>query len=282
MSIPATKTENFTSVKHFPNLGDQISVMPALKKYYELTKTPVKFLQMADALATYYHGAVHPTIDADGRMVCCNEQGIEMMKPLFESQEYIHSYEKYSGQQVNLDFDVIRGKTFCGMPNGAIQGWITYAFPDLAFDLSQPWITLHDEDCPQGIREQVKGKILLNFTERYRENIDYFFLKKYAPDLIFAGTEREYQLFCNQWHLTIPKLVIKDYLELAHAVKAVRFTLSNQSFIWNIAEALKSPRILEVCRFAINCQPMVGERSFGFFHQTAVEYYVRRLDSELR
>ena len=104
-----------------------------------------------------------------------------------------------------MDFDVIRGKTFVNMPHGTIQGWLPIAFPDLSFDISKPWIELRDE-CPTKIRGQVAGKVILNFTERYRMKIDYFFLQQYAPDLIFAGTEGEYAQFCNQWGLTIPRL----------------------------------------------------------------------------
>ena len=179
-----------------------------------------------------------------------------------------------------MDFDVIRGKTFVNLPNGALQAWIIYAFPDLAFDLSRAWITL-DGKCPQKIKKQVSGKIILNFTERYRNQIiDYFFLKNYSNDLIFAGTEREHWLFCNRWQLNIPRLEINNFLELGYALKESRFLLANQSANWNLAEAMKTPRILEVCQYAQNCQPMVGENSYGFFHQVAIEYYFKRLYNE--
>lgn len=280
-SIPPTE-EFYTTVKHFPNLGDQIAAMPALKKYFEVTKRKIKFCQVINQEAQYYPGAQHGTIDENGKMVTMNSGLFEMMKPLMESQEYIHSYVKYDGQKIDLDFDVIRGKTFVNLPHGAIQAWIVYAFPDLAFDLSKEWITLSGK-CPEKIKKQVKGKIIINFTERYRNGlIDYFFLKNYMPDLIFAGTEREHWLFCNKWQLTIPRLEVNDFLQLAYALKESKFLLSNQSMMWNLADALKTPRILELCQYAQNCQPMVGENSFGFFHQTGVEYYVKVLSNTMK
>lgn len=271
--------ERYTVFKHSVNPGDLVGAMGAIKKYYDVTKRKAVVAQSTNLLAAYYQGATHPTLSERGEMVCCNDAMWDMLKPLVESQYYVHAFEKYTGQKVDIDFDVIRGKTFVNMPHGALASWLPLAFPDLAFDMSKPWITL-EGDCPAHIKEQVAGKAVLNFTERYRNNlIDYFFLKNYSPDLIFAGTEREHWLFCQKWQLDIPRLQVNDFLELTYALREARFFLGNQSMNWNICEAAKFPRILELCQFAANCQMMVGEDSFGFYHQTGVEYYFRTLHS---
>lgn len=268
-----------TRFKHSVNLGDLIAAMATMKRYHAVTGRKVIVSQSISTLAQYYPGAVHPTVDEDGRQVCMNNKMWEMVKPLIESQEYIHSFEKYNGQKVDIDLDVVRGKTFVNMPHGMIQGWIPLAFPDLAFDISKSWITLNGK-CPPKIKKQVQGKIIINFTERYRNQIiDYFFLKKYMTDLVFSGTEREHWLFCNQWQLSIPNLQIENFLDLGYALKECKFMLGNQSMCWNLAEALKTPRILELCNYAQNCMPMIGEYSYGFFHQVGAEYYVKVLDN---
>jgi hypothetical protein len=276
--IPTEKTGEYVArAKHSVNPGDLIAAMGAIKKYFDITKRRVIVAQSTSMQGAYYPGAVHPTVNEQGQNVCCNNAMWEMLKPLIESQEYIHSFEKYEGQKCDLDFDVIRGKTFVNLPNGAIQGWLPLAFPDLSFDLSKPWVVING-NCPKHIKKQVSGKIIINFTERYRNTIiDYFFLKNYAPDLIFAGTEREHWLFCNAWGLNIPRLEVKDFLELAYALKESRFLLSNQSLNWNLAEAMKTPRVLELCQYAQNCIHMVGEDSYGFFHQLGAEYYFRTM-----
>lgn len=269
--------ELYTTVKHSVNLGDLYAAMGAIKKYYDVTKRRVSVAQTINQVASYYQGAEHPTKNESGQPVCINLSMWEMAKPLIESQEYIHSFQKYIGQRIDLDFDVIRGKTFVNLPHGAIQGWLPLAFPDLAFDMSKAWIILNDK-CPKKILKQVKGKVVLNFTERYRNQIiDYFFLKNYAADLIFAGTEKEHWLFCNQWGLTIPRLEVDNFLELAYALRESRFSMSNQSQMWNLAEAMKTPRILEICSFAQNCQPLVGEHSYGYYHQVGAQYYFKTL-----
>lgn len=264
------------------NLGDIIAILPAIKRYYEVTKRKVILCQQIDAAAHYYAGATHPTVDANGTMVCVNKAMFDMVKPLVESQEYIQAFVPYTGQKIDLNFDVIRGQTDVGMPNGMIQSWIMYAFPDLDYDLSTTWIDF-PEVKKHPIQKQVKDKIIINFTERYRNPlIDYYFLQNYSPDLIFSGTEREHFLFCNRWNLNIPRLEINDFLEYAYVLKYSRFLLSNQSFGWNLATGLGTKRILEVCKYAPNCQPFIGSNSKGFFYNVGVEYYFRKFYNETK
>lgn len=275
--IVKPQEQNHIRILHCVNPGDLIAAMGALKKYHEVTGRKVIVCQSIDTLASYYQGAVHPTVNERNENVCCNMPMWEMLRPLIESQEYIHAFEVYHGQKIDIDFNVIRGKTFVNLPNGAIQNWVTLAFPDLAFDLSKPWIKLNGE-CPEHIKSQISRKIIINFTERYRNAIaDYFFLKKYCPDLVFAGTEKEHFLFCSRWNLDIPRLEVNDFLDLAYAIKECRFFLGNQSLNWNIADAIKKPRILEICQYAQNCIHGVGEDSYGFFHQVGLEYYFLKL-----
>ena len=265
-----------TSIKHFANIGDIIASLPACKAFYEKTGRKVIYYQMVNQLAAYYQGATHPTLSENGEMVCVNQKMFDMIKPLVEAQEYIHSFVRYEGQHIKIDFDRIRGEVFVNLPHGMIQSWIFFAWPDLAFDLSKQWVSIPEQEHP--VQEQTRNKIVINFTERYRNhNIDYFFLKEYEPDLIFAGTEREYALFTNKWNLNVPRLEVNDFLEYAYALKACRYFLGNQSFAWNLCQAMHVPRILEVCNYAANCMPFIGEDSYGFYHQTAVVYFTKVL-----
>jgi len=268
--------DNSTNIFHAVNPGDLMGAMGAMKKYYDATKRKVRVLQSITQIAAYYSGATHPTVNESGQNVCCNLPMWQMLKPLIESQYYIKSFEKYEGQRIDIDFNIIRNKTSVNLPHGALQGWIPLAYPDLDFDMSKPWIILNEE-CPKHIKEQVAGKVILNFTERYRNNmIDYFFLKNYAPDLIFAGTDKEHWLFCKQWQLTIPLLEVTDFLELAYAIKESRFIFANQSFCLNIAYAMDTPRITEICSYAQNIIHMIGEHSSGFLYQAGAEYFFRK------
>lgn len=268
---------HFLTVKHCANLGDIIAVLPAVKKYSLETGVKIKFLQVVNFPGNYYQGAVHPTVSDSGEQVTMNHAMFQMIKPLLESQDYIHSCEIFSGQLVDLDFDVIRTKIFVGLPNLMIQSWVMFAYPDLALNLAKPWVTL--PDVPNHpIKKKVKGKIIVNMTERYHsENIEYLFLREYAPELLFSGTEKEHSKFCDRWQLDIKRLEVNDFLEYAYALKYSKFILGNQSFGWNLAQAMGTPRLVELCRFAPNVQPYVGENSFGFFNQVGARWGFREL-----
>lgn len=273
----SAQQEFYTSMFHGVNPGDLIGAMGAMKAYYDATQRKVKVLQNVKTKAQYYPGAIHPTVDENGINICCNDNMFDMLVPLIESQYYIHSMEKYQGQPFDIDLNVIRGRTNVNLPNGPLQGWIPLAFPDLYFDMSKPWIIIEGE-CPDYIKEQVDGKVIINFTERYRNNmLDYFFLKNYAPDLVFAGTKGEHWAFCNHWQLSIPYLNVNNFLDLAHAIKNARFLFANQSMCLNLSYAMGTPRVFEICTFAQNIIQMVGEHNYGFIWQTGAEYYFRKL-----
>lgn len=262
-------------IKHKANSGDLIASLAGIKKFSETMNQKMVVCQQINAEAAYYEGATHPVVDDANKdqFVMVNGKMFSMLRPLLLYQDYIEDFEIYKGQNITIDLDKIRGEIFTNLPYGAIQQWVMFAYPDLATDLSKAWIKVPDK-----IDIDLSDKILINFTERYRNyTVDYFFLKKYKKYLVFAGTEKEHSIFCHKWNLKMPRLQISDFLELATAIKGCKFLLGNQSFCWNIAEALKSPRVLEVCTSAPNCQPFIGESSFGYLHQGALTYYVKYL-----
>lgn len=289
------------NVRHYCNIGDQIASLIGLKKYYELTGKKSIYCQQLDVRPRYYEGAIHPVMK-DGQQVMCNAAIWKMMVPLMKAQEYISDAQVYNGQPLGvardgevlgIDFTVIRQHIFVNLPNQAIQQWLFIAFPDIAADISKAWITVPDNvnisNCKLKYGTIVKklnpefleGKALLNFTERYRnEHMDYFYLKNYEGELIFAGTPKEHKIFCKRWGLNMPLLIVKDFLQLAYIMKKCKLLLSNQSFMWNLAEAMKVPRTLELCVGAPNCQAFIGEDSKGYLNQTGNVVYFETLMSK--
>jgi hypothetical protein len=276
--------------KHFANIGDIIASLPAVKKFYETTGRKVIYLQQLNVPAEYYANAVHPTLDESGTMVMCNQKMFDMIRPLLLSQEYIADMEVYNGQLINVDLDVIRKKIFVNLPHQAIQQWIFMAYPDLAADLSKAWVYIGEvdiSDCYFQYRtlvtsylpmDDLKDMAILNFTERYRSaDINYYFLRNHQNRLVFAGTEKEHQIFCDRWQLEIPRLIVNNFLQLAYIMKQVRFIQSNQSFMWNVAESMKTPRVVELCQHAPNVQAFIGEHSYGYLHQAGAKYYFELL-----
>lgn len=254
------------SFLHSGNSGDCLAAIPAMKEFYNKTKIkPVLYLRKG-VEAFYYEGAVHP-VKQDGKSVMLNQHMVDKLMPLLKAQSFFEDVREWTDEEIGCDLDQIR-ETNVGMPAMSINRWYFYVYPDLACDLSKPWLEVPDTET-----DFAKGKIVITRTERYlNDRIDYSFLKPYEDDLVFSGTMREYNNFCMAFDLNIKKLNVNNFLELAQAIKQSRFHITNQTMANQISTGIMHPSILEVCTFAPNCIP-IGEDRYDFLAQGGLEYY---------
>jgi hypothetical protein len=270
--------------------GDLIYVLSSIKHICEKNNTKAEIYLWLDRPCKSYDGAVHPYGN-----VGVNRYALDMLKPLVESQPYVACLKEWRGEEVKTDLDDIRGHIQVPtMPYGSITRWPGYAWPDMQTDLSMAWMW-DFKPTPGGLgagyppmevfkkREAsaAHGKILINRTSRYQNGmIHYWFLKEYAKDLVFTGLPEEHAEFCRQWEIDIPLLKVQNFLELAIALKSCRYFIGNQSMCFALAEAMKIPRLLEVCPYAPNVIPC-GRDGYDFLHQFAVEWMVKDVESPL-
>ena len=251
--------------------GDLISFMSGFNKLSCIHDKKILVYQQLNVVGASYEGAIHPYSNKDGEPVLFNEYTFKMMAPLIKSQPYIEDYLPYEGQNIDFDMDKIRQEIFTGQPKGALNRWFFYAFPEMANDLSKPWLFINGG---------MHRKIIINFTQRHRNPyINYFFLKDFQDHIVFAGLKEEHELFEKQFNLSLDYLAVNDFLELSQAIAGCRFFMGCQSFCFQLAEALKVPRILEIFPLLPNVIP-VGESAFDAYHQSAIEYYFKKLYHE--
>lgn len=269
--------------RHSVNLGDLIYSLWGLRAVARRHNAKIQLYQWLDRDAFYYDGAEHPTKTDGGKNVTMNKKMFDMVKPLIESLDFIHSFEIYDCQKVALDLDRCR-RMSVNIPYGDIRRWIMYADPELQADTSEKVIDLPsclvkslgsvvvDDD----VVDKVRCQIIANRTSRYRnEAIHYGFLQHQPLRVYFAGTMEEYAEF--QSH--VPKAVylpIRNFLELAIYINVAKVFIGNQSFCFSLAEAMKTPRVLEVCSFAPNVIPS-GPNGFDFYNQESAEWLVNEL-----
>lgn len=268
------------SYLHNCNCGDLICSLAGIREIYRKYGKKAIIYQELDVPGGYMEGLIHSVKDENGVQVTFNRKMFDMMRPLLLSQEYIEDFQVYEGQPIEIDLTVIRPgdypgrppgtiprRQFVNIPNMALPGWTMLAYPPMACDISESWIDVLDGEFDRKL-------ILINRTERYQiPKISYSFLKQYS-DLVFTGTEIEHGKFCKEFDLDIPRLEVDNFLDLAQAMKNCRFFIGNQSFPWNLANAMGTPRILEMYYQAPNCQPFVGKDNYGFLQQVPFEYYV--------
>lgn len=262
------------SILHSFPAGDLLSILPGLKQVSKDSGCKWIIYQRVNqpyGVHGAYLNAKYSIFDDEGEPVTMNMPVFNALSPLLLAQDYIAEFKVWDGEQTDFDLNLIRENPTT-MPAGNINRWPMYIWPDMACDLSQPWLTIPDK-----IDERIIGKILINRTERYNNIlISYNFLKKYADKVMFVGLTNEHEVFCKQNKLDIPRLYAYDYLEIAIALKSCKVYLGGQSSLFQCAEGLKIPRVLEVC----NSIPNVigsGPGFYDFLTQKALEYYVDRL-----
>lgn len=267
--------EQVTMFIHQGSIGDVWASIPSMREYHRKTNKKIVLYLVNGIKAFYYEGATHPTVDEAGSMVMLNETVINMMIPLFKAQPFIHDVKIWGNQPYHVDLGKIRD-TFVNMPYGDLRRWYFIVYPDTSCDISKKYIDLPETDV-----DYAKDKILITRSERYNNpDINYKFIKKYEQDVLFCGTELEYVIFKIKYGLNIERLVINNFLELAHALNQCKFHISNQTQAFQISEGLKTPRVVELCKYAPNVQP-IGENAFEFYSQNALEHHVKILNGDI-
>jgi hypothetical protein len=264
---------NVITFRVYGNLGDTIYCLAGMRAVCDKLNATAILYTALDIPADYYDGAKHETTDKTGRQVMMSEYTFNMIKPLVVAQDFIEDYRIWKGEKVTVDLTRMH-REFVNMPNGNIAHWCAYLFPDMWADLSKPWL---DVPYSEEIDRDFASKILINRTARYNNpHISFWFLKEYQDKLLFVGTEKECQDFNEKWELKIPYLQAYSFLHLAQAIWSCKFFVGGQSFTFSIAEALKVPRILEVCEFAQNVHPQ-GVGGYDYLYQGGLEYYFNQL-----
>ena len=241
---------------HSGHAADVVNVLPVIK---ELSKNHECNLYIRiNKPLKYYHK--HPAGN-----VFINEKIYNMLRPLLSSQKYINKVDKFNNQSIDIDFDIYRE-----MPINLLFDNTKYSFhvTGLQPNLSLPYIEVDSH-------AQIKDKIVIQRTFRYRNHfINYKFLNDYE-NLLFIGTKEEF----TDMKLEVKNLEFydcKDFLEMANIIKSSKFVIANSSIAFPIAEGLKVPRLLEACPHFPAAQPH-GVNAFDFYFQTHFEKWFKHL-----
>jgi len=264
---------SIVTFKTYGGLGDVIYALPGIRQACSNIGRKASLYIPLDVPSMLYEGAVHPTKDASGNTVTVNRKMFDMIQPLLKQQDYIEDVEIFQGQKIHVDLTRLYTEDV-NMPWRNIAKWPVMLYPDMASDLSKQWLYV---SAPTPEILKVTGRFIVNQTERYNNPlVDYFFLKDFEQQGFFVGTEEEHSKFNKKWVLDIEYLPVRDFLQLAQYISSCKFFMGGQSFTFSLAEALKIPRILQICRSAANVQPVGGE-CYEYLYQDPLEYYFQKL-----
>jgi hypothetical protein len=121
------------------------------------------------------------------------------------------------------------------------------------FDLSQSWL--------EGIEPKSIFPIVVNRSLRYWGTLDWSPLIPLEKEIGFIGLKKDFQWFVSETGINPGYIKVTSALEMAQAISGSKLFIGNQSLAFAIAEALKHPRVLEVCPGIENCGP-IGAHGF--------------------
>lgn len=252
------KKQKILNFLHSGHAADIINVLPVIKK---LAKDHVcnVYININKPIDFYYK---HPA----GKYYI-NEKIFQNLLPLLKNQKYLNKVEKYTNQTIDINFDLFRE-----LPISNIFDNIKYASSITGIHPN------YDESFLEvGEHENLKKKIIIQRTFRYRNNfINYDFLNNYK-DLFFVGTFDEFKDLKNIVK-NLEFYECNDFLDMAKVVKSSKFVLANSSITFPIAEGLNVPRLLESCPNYPAAQPH-GKNAFNFYFQTHFEQIFKHLDN---
>ena len=249
--------------KHSGNAGDVIYALPAMRALSQ--SRPAKLFLKLDVPLNGWSEKEHPL----GKCGLTAEM-VRRLKPLLEHQPWLAEVQIHNDEPVDYDLDLFRNVPNMARGLGNIAHWYFWLFGTSA-DLSQPWLAVQPPP-PRG------KKIALARSARYRNpGLHYGFLRSLG-EMDFVGTRAEFL----EMQAVLPQLrhaECADFLQMARILQSARFFIGNQSFPYAVAEALKVPRLLEVCPQHPNVVSVGGKMGEAFF-QPNFEKLVRQFWEE--
>jgi len=118
------------------------------------------------------------------------------------------------------------------------------------FDISQSWL--------ENIESKSIFPIVVNRSLRYWGSLNWSLLKSMEKEIGFIGLKKEFQWFVSETRINPGYIKVTNALEMTQAISGSKLFIGNQSLAFAIAEALKHPRVLEVCPGIENCGPIGG------------------------
>lgn len=195
-----------------------------------------------------------PTVKAmgGGNYFIMKKRHYGPMKRLLDLQPYIEMVG-YGGWPTNGGVDL---RKYRQVANRAITGGERKHLADchaetcnITIDRESAWI--------EDLEPLDFADITINRSLRYHDKmgIDYCMLDNRGRQIIFLGRIEEYREFTQMYPIKCWHYECEDALEMARIIIGSKLFVGNQSLGFALAEAMKVPRILEVCIAKDNCRP---------------------------
>ena len=247
------ENKNEISFLHSGHIGDIINVLPVIK---EISKTHACNLLIELNLPITVNYNNHPA----GKFYL-DKRIYNMLYPLLKKQSYIKNIDIFNNQSIDINFNLIRE-----LPINLLFDNNRYGFhiAGVQLDLSKKYIEVDDVSDKD-------NKITICRSLRYQNNlISYSFLEKFE-NVYYIGVLEEYEQLKKEIK-NLKFYECKDFLEMAMIIKNSKVHIGNSTLGIDIAEGLKSPRVLEASPY-FPARQVHGEKGYDFYFQAHFEKY---------
>lgn len=238
---------------HSGHIGDIINILPIIKEISKTHKCNL-FIELDLPVPIHYNN--HPA----GKFFL-NKRIYNMLYPLLEKQPYINCIKIFNKENIDINFNIIRE-----LPINLLFDNNRYGFhvAGVQVDLSKKYLDVHDHPT-------MKNKITICRSLRYQNNlISYNFLEKFES-AYYIGTLEEYKNLKSEIK-NLKYYECKDFLEMAMIIQNSKIHIGNSTLGIDIAEGLKSPRLLEASPY-FPARQIHGNRGYDFYFQAHFEKY---------
>jgi len=177
-----------------------------------------------------------------GKSIECGDD-FRSFAEFLKVQSYVKDVIQWNGEVVDYDLDLFRELN-------VDRNLLSQSHLDrfgAEFDLTGFWI--------DGVEGKFVADIVINRSQRYHGSLEWGQLKGREKRCVFVGFEEEWNEFVKETGLEVSFYKVESYLDLASVIAGSKLFVGNQSFCYSLAEAMKHPRVLEVCDECPNCQP---------------------------
>ena len=219
--------------RHSGNLGDIIYSLPTIIAF-----GGGELLIDAKVQPNELHAdAIPPT--------AMTNRSVEELLELLRLQPYISRADIYRGETVDVNLNLFRNQL--RWPEHLAHVYLRTFRQQ--FDLTQPWLQAGE---PLPLKD-----IVIAHSGRYlhRLRLQWDLLKHMESRCLFIGDEEQHAAFSRHSGLLIERAAPMSILMFARVIRGSRMFIGNQSLGFALAEALKHPRVLEVCLRHPNCIP---------------------------
>ena len=254
------KSKKIINFSHSGHLGDLINSLPVIMEIAKKSECNL-FINLYKKLEKKNVDVKHLN-----KEFFLTKESYNKLYPLLEIQPYLSKVQVLENDLVDIDLDYFRNLPI----NFNIDSvrWYSH-ITGIGPDLNLPYMFKVNKN-----NKYSNHIIFLRSLRRQNDHITYNFMDQYE-NLLFIGLYDEYLDLKKQ----ITKLKFyecNDFLEMAEIINSCKLFVGNLSFGYTIAEALKTPRLLE----SYLDFPLVypnGPIAHEFYFQTHFEDYVKKI-----